>query len=204
MPHRLRRFAHCRGHGALRARMSGRRSAVASAGRWDWRRGEDGLDRNGEGRCGLPTSMAMACSYWARAIPRLIAADRALSSVFALRPAKSDRRLRCRSGLLRVYRFLVCVTVASRICCSASWPRISKKYSARLACQRGVRSQDRQRSIGRCIDWRGRCCAPYPTDPAPKKYWPKGNICDASADETVLPVPVQFQFRCLSSYRIRS
>ena len=84
----------------------------------------------------LPSSIAMACSYCARSRPTLTAdasrglqrglgfghgdviADAGVVLRLVVVQRSSDRPPRSRS----------------RICCSMSWPRISKKYSARLDC----------------------------------------------------------------------
>ena len=118
------------------AAMSGRRSSS-----WEGMPGGDRRRRfPGASRTGMekpegtrPTSTAMACSYWARLTPRLVSVASAFwrvlvaSTIAILSVMPVSYWARVKSSARRYAS-----TVSRYRATSASWPRISKRYMARL------------------------------------------------------------------------
>ena len=116
----------------------------------------------------LPTSMAIACSYCARAMPMLIAADSALAVLSWPRPEISDRRRRYRRGFARCRSLFVGLHRFVRESFAAYPGRESQRnIPPGWPVPSAAHSQDRPRSPVQCTGLSAPCCAPCPTDPAP-------------------------------------
>ena len=131
-----------------------------------------GFDWDRKSDAGLPMSMAIACSYCARAMPRLIAADCALLQS-CLRFDNGD--LVANAGVIgsphSFERFLVgihCVIedLLQRILAA----NLKEVFVQGWLVRSAVHSQGRPRSVALYIGWHEQCCALFPRDLAPRKH----------------------------------
>jgi len=141
---------------APRAISGGAQAVGRYSGRYGRRRAGPGLDRDGERGCRLTVSMAIACSYCARAFRIDCRGLRTVQSCLCF----NNGDLIANAGVYAA-RKPRCLSVSFHCViedlCSASCPRISRSTRQDWLVQSVAHFQGQLRSVGQCIGWHALC-----------------------------------------------